>query len=62
MGLRSSDILNINKKTLDFKNKTLRYYSPKHKKFREIAFHNDLAGILKKAIKQRTNKKLVEYN
>ena len=45
-GLRSSDILSIEVENIDLENRILRYYSPKRKKFREIAFHKKLVPVL----------------
>jgi integrase len=61
-GLRSSDILNINGERIDLKNQTLSYYSPKRKKFREVAFHEDLLPVLTSALNEKATGKLINYN
>jgi integrase len=61
-GLRSSDILSINANNVDLKNKIIHYYSPKRKKFREVAFHKDLLASLKKRIKEVKVGRLLDYN
>jgi integrase len=61
-GLRSSDVLSINANNVDLKNKVIHYYSPKRKKFREVAFHKDLLPILKKRIKEIKEGRLLDYN
>jgi integrase len=60
--LRSSDILTIQKSDIDIKNRILRYYSPKRKRFREVAFHDKLLPILKSRMAEVTNSKLLNYN
>ena len=60
-GLRSSDILNINKGRIDLKNRILYYYSPKRKKHREIAFHSELVPVLKSRIKNLKTMQLLDY-
>jgi integrase len=65
-GLRSSDLLTITKKRVNLKEKTLSYYSPKRKVYREVAFHDDLVDILSDRLKnlndddQVLNYKIVE--
>ncbi|MFO7523957.1 MAG: site-specific integrase [Ignavibacteriaceae bacterium] len=61
-GLRSSDILEIRASDIDLKNRVLKYYSPKRKKFREVAFHKKLVPILKKRIIEAKGERLLEYN
>jgi integrase len=60
-GLRSSDILTIEAEKIDLKNRLMSYYSPKRKKFREIAFHEKLVPVLKKAIKKKPRGRLLDY-
>ncbi|MBK9096690.1 MAG: site-specific integrase [bacterium] len=60
-GLRSSDILNINREQIDLKNQSFSYYSPKRKKFREVAFHADLLPILTETLKTKATGKLIDY-
>lgn len=61
-GLRSSDVLTITKEKIDLKNRTISYYSPKRKKFREIAFHKDLISILKARMKKIPEGRILLYN
>jgi len=61
-GLRSSDILTITAENVDIKGGKISYYSPKRKKFREIAFHEGLKEILKERIEEVKTGKLVKYN
>ena len=60
-GLRSSDVLSIQKENIDLKNRILKYYSPKRKKFREVAFHKKLVPILKMRSKAANEGKFLEY-
>ena len=60
-GLRSSDVLTINVNNVDLENRIINYYSPKRKKFREVAFHTDLLPILEKRIKEIKVGKLLKY-
>lgn len=60
-GLRSSDILTIEVENIDSKNRILKYYSPKRKKFREIAFHNKLVFVLNNRMDEVTSGKLLSY-
>lgn len=61
-GLRPSDLMTINAADIDLRNRTMKYYSPKRKKFREIAFHEKLVPILRKRIKEVRQGLLVDYN
>lgn len=61
-GLRSSDMLTIEVKGIDLKNRVMRYYSPKRKIFRQVAFHEELVDILKIRIDSVKQGKLLEYN
>lgn len=61
-GLRSSDILTIQKDNVDLENRIISYYSPKRKKFREIAFHKDLVPILKKRLAVLSGNQLLDYS
>ncbi len=61
-GLRSSDLLTIEVKGVDLKNRELKYYSPKRKKFRQVAFHEELLPILTKRIEEVKSGKLLDYN
>ncbi len=60
-GLRSSDILNINRERIDIEHSMLNYYSPKRKKYREVPFHLELLPILEARIKETSGKSLLEY-
>ena len=60
-GLRPSDILNITDENIDLKNRVLRYYSPKRKKYREVAFHEKLMTVLRKRIKEVGKGRLLNY-
>ena len=60
-GLRASDVLSLKIEDVNIKENTLRYYSPKKKIYREVAFHKDLKPIFE-AIKQQKEKgKAVDY-
>jgi integrase len=61
-GLRSSDILSIERDKIDLKNRSLSYYSPKRKKFREVVFHSDLLPILTSELNKKATGKLIDYN
>jgi integrase len=61
-GLRSSDLLTITGDRVDIKNRIIKYYSPKRKKYREVAFHKDLISVLESRIKTVENGKLLNYN
>lgn len=60
-GLRSSDLLTIEADKIDLKNRIISYYSPKRKKFREVAYHKDLDVILSDMVKKRNGKRLLDY-
>ena len=61
-GLRSSDIMTITKENIDLKNRIINYYSPKRKKYREIAFHEDLVPILKNRISEIEDEQILNYS
>lgn len=61
-GLRSSDIMTITKENIDLKNRIINYYSPKRKKYREIAFHEDLVPILKNRISEIEGEQILNYS
>ena len=61
-GLRSSDMLTITADKIDLKNRELKYYSPKRKIHRSIAFHKDLVPILKDSIEAVGEGKLLNYS
>ncbi|MCB9247100.1 MAG: site-specific integrase [Ignavibacteriales bacterium] len=60
-GLRPSDLLTITPDKIDIKNQVINYYSPKRKKYREIAFHDDLVPIFKARLKEMKLEKLLDY-
>ena len=60
-GLRSSDILTITKQKIDLENRIINYYSPKRKKHREIAFHEDLVPVLRDRINEISTEQLLDY-
>lgn len=61
-GLRSSDIMTITVERIDLKNRVIVYYSPKRKKYREIAFHKDLVPVLKKRMVEIKNGLIIDYS
>lgn len=61
-GLRSSDLLTISVERINLSNRVLTYYSPKRKKFREIAFHKTLVPILKERIEELKSGPILQYN
>jgi integrase len=60
-GLRSSDILSIQREKIDLLNSTIHYYSPKRKKFREIPFHSALTDKVSSRLAEKTTGKLIDY-
>ncbi len=46
---------------MNLSSRVIKYYSPKRKKYREIAFHNDLVEALKNGIGYRTEGTLLNY-
>lgn len=60
-GLRPSDLLSITDESIDLRNRVLRYYSPKRKKYREVAFHKKLVPIIRSRIKEVGSGKLLNY-
>lgn len=60
-GLRSSDLLSITSDSIDLKDRSIKYYSPKRKKYREIAFHDDLLPLLKEALSSNATGPLIRY-
>ena len=60
-GLRSSDLLTIEVKDIDLKNRELKYYSPKRKKFRQVSFHEELLPVFSKRIEEVKSGKLLAY-
>ncbi len=61
-GLRSSDILTIKVENIDVGNRILKYYSPKRKKYREVAFHKKLVPVLKSRVWEVKSGNLLSYN
>jgi integrase len=60
-GLRPSDIMNIKLEGINIKQRTLKYYSPKRKKYREIPFHKDLIKIMRTLIAANKSEMLLTY-
>lgn len=60
-GLRSSDIMTITADRIDLKRRSIRYYSPKRKRYREIGFHEDLLPTLAKRIELVKDGPLFDY-
>ncbi len=60
-GLRSSDILSIQRVKIGLLNSTVSYYSPKRKKYREIPFHSALQDILSKQLEDKKDGNLIDY-
>jgi integrase len=54
--------MTINVEDIDLQNRIMKYYSPKRKKFREIAFHERLVPILRKRIKEVKQGLILNYN
>lgn len=60
-GLRPSDLMSIEVKGVDIKNRIFKYYSPKRKIFREIAFHEKLVPVFKRRMKEVKEGLLLNY-
>ncbi len=60
-GLRSSDLLTITADKVDLEKREIRYYSPKRKIHRRIAFHEDLLSILTDRLSVIKEGKLLNY-
>jgi integrase len=60
-GLRSSDMLTIDLAGIDLKNRELKYYSPKRKKYRQVAFHEELVPIFSKCFEVLKSGNLLNY-
>lgn len=60
-GIRASDILSLNIEDVDIKNHTLKYFSPKKKVFRQIAFHSELVPIFESIKKLKETGKVIEF-
>ena len=61
-GLRSSDILSIQRDRIDLTTATVSYYSPKRKKYREVCFHSALVSLLSVQLQERKDGALLDYN
>lgn len=61
-GLRSSDMLTIKVSDIDLGKKELKYYSPKRKVYRQVAFHEYLVAVLSERKKQLNEGKLLDYS
>ena len=60
-GLRSSDMLTIKVSGIDLKRHELKYYSPKRKVYRQVAFHEDLDEIISKRVEEVKDGELLDY-
>ncbi len=60
-GLRSSDMLTIKVSGIDLKRRELKYYSPKRKVYRQVAFHEDLDEIISKRVEEVKDGDLLDY-
>lgn len=60
-GLRSSDLLTLTVDRIDFDQMKFGYYSPKRKKFREVAFHKDLIPILQARVNEIKEGAMLNY-
>jgi integrase len=60
-GLRSSDILGVKSSDVDFEALTMKYYSPKRKKYKAIAIKPELGMILSKRKEEVGDAVLVDY-
>ena len=61
-GLRSSDILTIRAQDVNLKHRTINYYSPKRKSYKQIPMHLDLVPILQDRLVKVPEGKLLEYS
>lgn len=60
-GLRSSDLLSIEKKKINIKDRELYYFSPKRKVWRKIGFHKALIPVIERQIAKGNDGKLLSY-
>jgi integrase len=60
-GLRASDLISIKVEDINLRGCLLKYYSPKRKVNREIAFHRDLLPIFKRIKEEHPEGKLLDY-
>jgi integrase len=60
-GLRPTDLLTITCDRVEIDKRIIRYYSPKRKKYREVAFHKDLVKILSERIEEVGEGKIIDY-
>lgn len=60
-GLRPSDIYRITVKDIDFKNRTLRYYSEKTRQYFEVPFHRELEIVLKERVAEVGDGYILNY-
>jgi integrase len=61
-GLRSSDILSIDREKVDLTEHSISYYSPKRKKYRVIPFHSELLELLRDTLNNKSTGKLINYS
>ena len=55
-------MLTVEVSGIDLNNRELKYYSPKRKIYRQVAFHEDLVEIPKHRIEKVNDGKLFEYD
>lgn len=60
-GLRASDLLSLEIQNVDINNRSFKFYSPKRKVYRAVAFHEDLVSIFQNIIKTKDTGKVLEY-
>ncbi|MHB8930239.1 MAG: tyrosine-type recombinase/integrase [Melioribacteraceae bacterium] len=60
-GLRASDVLSIKIEDVDITNHTFKYFSPKRKVYREIAFHKDLVVCFEEIKSRKLQGSIVDY-
>ena len=60
-GLRASDVLSIKIEDVDIANQTFKYFSPKRKRYREIAFLKDLVVCFEEIKSRKVLGSAVDY-
>jgi len=60
-GLRSTDLLGIERSGVDLKAKTITFYSLKSKMYRTVPFRSELTPLLEDALQESTEGKLLHY-
>jgi integrase len=61
-GLRSSDLMTLTVEKIDLEKREIKYYSPKRKIYRSVAFHSDLVPILTARINEVGTGKILNYS